>query len=132
MTPEIQAKEKTVVSAEGEQTKTGPIFVPAVDIYESQEGMTLVADMPGVDKDGLAIDLDSNTLTIRGTIKSIGEETKNVLHREYDEGDYFRQFTVSDVIDQERISANLKDGVLTLFLPKVKPAQPRRIEVTGE
>ena len=92
----------------------------------------MLADMPGVDKDGLTIDLKESTLTIQGEVKKSEEAAVSTIYREYEEGDYHRQFTLSEMIDQEKITASLKDGVLTLFLPKVAPAQPRRIEITGE
>lgn len=130
MTDELQARDKMAVEAEGEQTKAGPVFVPAVDIYESEEALTLVADMPGVSKENLTIDLKENTLTIKGGVQP-PEDLGKVLYREYEEGDYYRQFTLSELIDQGGITAALKDGVLTLSLPKIKPAQPRRIEITS-
>jgi HSP20 family protein len=130
MTDELQARDKMTVEAEGEQTKAGPVFVPAVDIYESEEALTLVADMPGVNKENLTIDLKENTLTIKGGVPP-SEDLGKVLYREYEEGDYYRQFTLSELIDQGGITAALKDGVLTLSLPKIKPAQPRRIEITS-
>ena len=132
MTKELEAKDKTAVSVEGEQTRPGPLFVPNVDIYESEDGMTLLADMPGVVKDGLTIDLKDNILTIRGNVPQPEDDGPNVIYREYETGDYYRQFTLSEKIAQEEITAALKDGVLTLFLPKSKPASPRRIEVKGE
>lgn len=130
MADELQARDKMAVEAEGEQTKEGPVFVPAVDIYESEEALTLVADMPGVSRENLTIDLKENTLTIKGGVGP-SQELGKVVYREYEEGDYYRQFSLSELIDQGGITANLKDGVLTLNLPKVKPAQPRRIEITS-
>lgn len=126
---ELQAYEKQPVSSEGEPTKSGPVFVPAVDIFESEEGMTVLADMPGVKKEGLTVDLKDNTLTILGELAREEETGPKTVYREYEEGDYYRQFALSEVIDQSNISATLKDGVLTLYLPKIKPAQPRKIEV---
>ncbi len=131
MDKELQAAEKVAVATEGEQTKAGPVFTPFVDIYESQEGLTLLADMPGVPKDGLVIDVKDNTLTVRGEVKPAADEGRHVLYQEYKVGDYYRQFTLSEVIDQNKITATLKDGVLNLYLPKVEPAKPRRIEITA-
>lgn len=130
MADELQARDKMTIEAEGEQTKVGPVFVPAVDIYESEEELTLVADMPGVNKEHLTIDLKENTLTIKGGVQP-SEDLGKVLYKEYEEGDYYRQFTLSELIDQGNITAGLKDGVLTLNLPKVKPAKPRRIEISS-
>jgi len=131
MTREIEAREKVAVSPEGEPTRPGPVFSPAVDIYESEEGLTLLADMPGVDRENLSIDLKDSVLTIRGIVKSPPEAGRKMIHREYREGDYVRRFSLPEVIDQDKISAALKDGVLTLALPKVEPAKPKRIEVTA-
>ncbi|MBF0531343.1 MAG: Hsp20/alpha crystallin family protein [Deltaproteobacteria bacterium] len=131
MDQELQAREKVHVKAEGEPTKSGPIFVPAVDIYESEKGMTLVADIPGVNKESLSIDLRDNTLSIRAQVGKTLPEGHKVIYREYEEGDFFRQFALSEVIDQTKITAALKDGVLTLFLPKAEPTQPRRIVVSA-
>lgn len=126
---ELQAQEKQPVNSEGEPTKSGPVFVPAVDIFESEEGMTVLADMPGVKREGLSIDLKDNTLTIRGELAEKEDAGPKMVYQEYAEGDYYRQFALSEVIDQANISANLKHGVLELYLPKIKPAQPRKIEV---
>jgi len=104
MTQELQARDKMAVAPEAEQTRPHPVFVPAVDIYESEDSLTLLADMPGVTKDGLNIDLKDNTLTIRGEVQAATDEGKTVLYREYQEGDYFRQFTLSNVIDQSKIT----------------------------
>ena len=132
MSQEIKAQGKRAVKEGGEPTKAGPVFLPAVDIYESPECMTLVADMPGVNKQGLTIDLKEDTLTIRGSVASEEGEGLRLLYREYEEGDYYRQFSLSELIDQAGITATLKDGVLTLVLPKVAPAEPRKIEVKVE
>ena len=130
MADELKAREKVAVSGEGELTQAGPVFVPAVDIFEAEDGMTLLADMPGVKKEGLTIDLKDNVLTIRGSVASSEEGELKAIYTEYEEGDYYRQFTLSELIDQEKITAALKDGVLTLYLPKVTPAAPRRIEIS--
>jgi HSP20 family protein len=128
MSNDLKPQEKVTVATDAEQTKSGPVFVPHVDIFESEDAMTLMADMPGVEKDGLSINLEENVLTIKGDVKT-QETPARVLYREYETGDYYRQFSLSEVIDQEKISATLRDGVLTLVLPKVEPAKPRRIEV---
>ena len=130
MTQELQAREKMEVTSPAEQTKARPVFVPAVDICESDTGLTVMADMPGVATDGLSVDLKDNTLTIRGEVKTVDED-RTILYREYNVGDYYRQFNLSSVIDQTKISAKLKDGVLILELPKVEKAKPRQIEVAA-
>ena len=123
MSKELEAKEKIAVQPEGEHTKAGPVFSPTVDIQETEDGLTLLADMPGVEKEGLTIDLEDNVLTIRGAVKPAADGDRKILYKEYEEGDYFRQFTLPEVIAQDKISANLKNGVLTLVLPKIEPAK---------
>jgi HSP20 family protein len=132
MTQELTAKEKAEVNPDVETSRGTPSFSPAVDIFESEEAMTLIADLPGMTKEGLTIDLKDNVLTIRGQVTPALDPEKKSIYQEYREGDYNRQFALSELIDQEKISASLKDGVLTLVLPKVGPAQPRRIEITGD
>ncbi len=126
---DLQAREKAQVSTPAEQTRPGPIFTPAVDIFETDQEITVLADMPGVKAKDLAIDLRENTLTLSGDVESPERETEEEVFREYRTGNYYRQFTLSDVIDQSKIEAALKDGVLRLRLPKVQAAAPRTIPV---
>lgn len=125
---ELQAKEKQEVSA-AEQTKPGPSFVPVVDIFETEREITLLADMPGVKTDDLDIDLREDTLTLAGEVESPERPDETEIFREYQTGRYFRQFTLSEVIDQSKIQASLNNGVLRLVLPKVEKAAPRKITV---
>ncbi len=125
---DLQFEEKQEVQATGESTRNVPVFVPAVDIYESENALTLVADMPGVPIESVDIDLDSDQLTMRGTIPT-QEEKGKVIFREYTAGDYYRQFTLSSDIDREEIQASMKDGVLKLVLPKAEAAKPRKITI---
>jgi HSP20 family protein len=126
---ELKAKEKAEVSTPAEQIRPGPIFNPAMDIFETDQEITVLADMPGVKAQDLAIDLRENTLTFSGTVESPEGEREEELLREYRTGNYYRQFTLSEVIDQSRIEAALKEGVLRLTLPKVEAAAPRTIPV---
>ncbi|MEW6218189.1 MAG: Hsp20/alpha crystallin family protein [Thermodesulfobacteriota bacterium] len=127
---ELQLKQKQVAPQAGESTRREKIFVPAVDIYETETAVTVVAEMPGVCKECVEVGLDNGELTIRGWIKDpdIKAEEK-VLLQEYENGSFLRRFSVAETIDQERIGAALADGLLTITLPKVEPAKPRRIEV---
>ncbi len=126
---EMQVKEKAQITTEGEQLKEGPVFLPSVDIFESPESITIVADLPGVSPEKLNIDLKDNELTIEGEVDyNIGEDEKFLL-QEYEIGKYYRKFALSNVIDQSKISATMTDGVLRLVLPKVEAAKPRKIEV---
>jgi len=110
-----------------EQTYNGPVYSPAVDIFESDDRISLLADMPGVKPKDLKIDLRDNTLTLSGRVEATSDRT-NIL-TEYESGTYFRQFTLSEVIDQAKIDAKLADGVLRLDLPKLERAKPRQITV---
>jgi HSP20 family molecular chaperone IbpA len=101
---------------------------PLVDIFETQDGLTVVADLPGVEKTGLKVQVEDGILTIEG---KIGESKReHLLIKEFEPVNFFRQFEISEIIDQERISAELKHGVLTLNLPKAEAAKPKQIEVT--
>ena len=128
MTEDLEVHEKQEVQATGESTRNVPVFIPAVDIYEKEGSLTLVADMPGVSPEDIDIDLNADQLTIRGTVPT-QEENGKVLLREYTVGDYYRQFTLSNEIDREKIQASMKDGVLKLVLPKAEAAKPRKITV---
>ena len=127
---EIKKADKQVATMRGESTRGLPHFIPQVDIYEDKKVITLQADMPGVDKDGVSIDLKEDQLTIDGKI-ALAEEKETLLHKEYEMGNYFRQFTLSDMIDLEKITAKMVDGVLTLTLPKAEKAVPKKITVTS-
>ena len=100
---------------------------PAVDIFETEQGLTLVADLPGVDKEDLKIDLDQGLLTVQANGKS--RMKGDSIRREFLHGSFYRQFRLSDEIDSENIAAEMKNGVLTLHLPKSEAARPRRIEI---
>ncbi|MBU1171981.1 MAG: Hsp20/alpha crystallin family protein [Proteobacteria bacterium] len=128
---ELQAKDKKELKASGEQTKPGPVFTPSVDIFETETSLTLLADLPGVSAEGLDIDLHDDTLSIIGNIVPDKAQGETRLLKEFEMGQYSRKFTLSEVIDQAKIKADLADGVLRLNLPKVEKAKPRKITVTG-
>jgi HSP20 family protein len=128
-TKELKIKEKQEVSTPAEQTRPGLVFTPNVDIFETNKELVLLADMPGVKAEGLSIDLRDDTLTLAGDIQSCQNAGENEILIEYEVGKYFRQFSLSEIIDQAKIDAQLKDGVLRLTLPKVEKATPRRIAV---
>jgi HSP20 family molecular chaperone IbpA len=102
-------------------------LVPAVDIYENDDGLRLVADVPGMAKDGLDIRVEEGILTIKG--KTSWERRPSTSYAEYELYEYFRQFRLSDEVDHEKIGAELKHGVLYLSLPRAERAKPRKIEV---
>jgi HSP20 family molecular chaperone IbpA len=128
-TKELQAKEKMEVAAPAESTKPGRVFTPAVDIFETDSEITLLADIPGVKAADLNIDLRDDTLTFTGAVAPFEGAGEEDLLIEYEVGTYYRQFSLSDVIDQSKIDAQLNDGVLRLSLPKVEKATPRKITV---
>ncbi len=128
----IQAKGKTEAATPAEQTRPGLVFTPAVDIFETDKEITLLADMPGVKAEGLLVDLHENVLTLDGNVRPPECSGEVDVFREYRTGKYYRQFTLSEIIDQAEIKAGLQDGVLRLTLPKVKAATPRRITVKGQ
>ena len=126
---EIQVGKKQEVSGATEQTRSGLVFIPAVDIFETEHEINLMADMPGVKPDNVDIDLRENTLTIAGEITPFEDANEEDLLIEYEVGRYFRQFTIPELIDQEKIDARLSEGVLKLVLPKAEKAKPRKIEI---
>lgn len=125
---DIMLQDKKEVQSRAESTRTLPVFVPAVDIYESPGELVLLADMPGVAIDDVSIDLDNDQLTIHGKVEA-AQPSGTLLLNEYSVGDYYRQFTVSNVIDRSKIEASMKDGVLKIVLPKSEALKPRRITV---
>ncbi|MBR9981517.1 MAG: Hsp20/alpha crystallin family protein [Desulfatitalea sp.] len=128
---EMKVQDKKEVATAAEQTWPGVIFAPSVDIFETDQQITLLADLPGVTPENMTIDLRDNILTLTGEVAPVGGAEEKEILVEYDTGRYYRQFTLSDVIDQARIDAQLKDGVLRLTLPKVAKAAPRTITVTA-
>lgn len=127
---DLQLQEKKEVQTQSESTRNVPLFIPAVDIYEKESSLVLLADMPGVPMEDVEIDVNNDQLTIRGMVTA-EESQGTALLREYAVGDYYRQFTLSNVIDQSKIEASMKDGVLKLVLPKAEAAKPRKITVQG-
>jgi len=112
-----------------EQTRLGRYYRPRVDIPETKDELTLVADMPGVSKDGIEINFEEGILTIQGKVAQRYPANANFLLVEYGIGDYYRTFRVSEKIDPTRIQAEYADGVLKVHLPKAEEAKPRKIEV---
>lgn len=129
---ELQAREKQALSSPAEQIKPGPVFTPSVDIFETDKTITLLVDMPGVKAEALNVDLRDDTLTLTGDVNPDITPPGEPVYSEYETGCYYRQFSLSEVIAQDKIDAKLSDGVLRLTLPKVEKATPRRIEVKVE
>lgn len=126
---ELQVRDKQELQNDTEYTRPGPVFIPAVDIFESENEVTLLADMPGVSTDHVSLDLHDGQLTILGQVEPDSSENERPLLREYKIGRFHRAFNLSDTIDQNKISATIKDGVLRLVLPKAEKARPKSIPV---
>lgn len=133
MSEETKAIEKQEAAPlEGtEYTRERPRFVPRADIYETEDKVVVLVDMPGVDANSVDITLERNILSIRGFVESVMPENYALAWAEYRDGDYERRFTLSNEIDREGIEAVVKDGVLHLHLPKSDMMKNRKITIKG-
>ena len=123
-----KTEKKEVVKREIDRTSC---VMPAVDVYESEDSVFVLFDMPGVSKDSIDIQISGDELEVTGRIDR--EERKgNVLYSEICRGDYNRTFTLPNIIDRGKISAKLENGVLRLTLPKVEEVKPREIPISVE
>lgn len=105
------------------------LFNPPIDIYETADGLVLYADLPGVNSEGLDLQVQDNRLALFGRVETpVG--SAETIHQEYQEGDFLRSFILSDEVDHDQISARLNNGVLRVELPRSERAEPRRIEVS--
>jgi HSP20 family protein len=102
-------------------------MVPPVDIYEASKALSVIVDLPGVQKSDVDIRVDKDVLTIKGKVNY--EPPKDLIRGEFGLLDFFRQFQLTDEVDQEKISAETKNGVLTITLPKAEKAKPRQVKV---
>jgi len=107
-------------------------FVPATDIYETANELVITADLPGIKPEGLRVTVEDNVLEIRGTLGARAEAPGEVLLQEFATGEFYRAFQLPADFDTDRIQAALKQGVLTVRLPKSERLKPRRIEVKSE
>jgi HSP20 family molecular chaperone IbpA len=128
---DLQVKEKKELATPAEQTKPGLVFTPAVDIFETDRDITLLADMPGATTDDIVIDLREGVLTISGNVKPWEQSDETDVLIEFEIGKYYRQFTVSEAIDQGKIAAKFEDGVLRLVMPKAEKAMPRKVTIAA-
>ena len=129
----LQTREGRDIAAATEATRPGVLLTPPVDIFEDSQAITVLADMPGVTPGQLTIDLHEGVLTITGHAAAPERPNEVAVLREYRTGATFqRSFTVSEAIDQGRIQATLKQGVLRLRLPKAERAKPRQITIQTE
>jgi len=126
---ELQVQQKREVDKKTEGTTPGRVFVPVTDIFETPEALTVVLEMPGVDRDSIEARVENDVVTIEGRIDFTKYEGMQPVYTEYNVGHYARSFEISNRIDQGKISAQMKDGVVTIVLPKAEQVKPRRIQV---
>jgi HSP20 family protein len=126
---EVQVQQKREVDKKQESTVALRSFLPAADIFETEHALKVVLEMPGVDKDSVDVGVENDVLTIAGKLDVSKYEGLQPLYTEYNIGNYSRSFQVSNKIDQDGIKADLKDGVMTILLPKAEKAKARRIAV---
>ena len=126
---ELQVQEKREIDKKQESTVPARTFVPTADIFETEPSLTLVLEMPGIEKSNVDVSVEDGVLTVQGRLDFSKYEGLQPLYTEYNIGHYRRSFSLSNKVDQSKISAEMKDGVLTLILPKAEEAKPRRIAV---
>jgi HSP20 family protein len=126
---ELQAQKKREIASKEETTIPARLFVPAADIYEAPDALTVILEMPGVEKSNVAISVEEGVLSVEGRLDLSKYQGLQPLYTEYNIGHYSRSFRLSSKIDQSKIAAEMKDGVLSLRLPKVEQAKPRTIQI---
>lgn len=124
------ATDKTPADAP-ETTAGGSVYRPLTDIIETDQGVSMMLEMPGVSPGDVEITLENRVLTIRGKVKPTKPDNLKIAYAEYGEGDFERVFTLSENFASEKIGAEMRNGVLTLTLPRASEAQPRKIAVKG-
>src|SRR5436190_17313061 len=129
MSQELQVQEKREVEKKQESTIPARTFLPTTDIFETDSSLTLILEMPGVDKGNVDISIENGVLTVQGRLDFSKYQDLQPVYTEYNVGHYRRAFTLSNKIDQGKISAEMNQGVLTLVLPKAEETRPRRIAV---
>lgn len=122
------SEKKTIERAHGEPTREGLMYVPNVDIVEDAEMITLRADLPGVRKEQVDIDVREGVLTLNAPVDPIEQDWQPV-YTEYRQGGFARRFTLGEQIDTDKINAKVENGVLTLQLPKAEQHKPRKIKI---
>jgi HSP20 family molecular chaperone IbpA len=126
---ELQVAEKQAIEkSEGEPTREGVMWIPQVDIIENRDAIIVRADLPGVNKGDVDIDVREGVLSLSATVKPTPENWQPV-YSEYQIGGYSRRFSLGHQIDQGKITADMENGVLSLVLPKAEEHKPRRIEI---
>jgi HSP20 family molecular chaperone IbpA len=128
---EVQ-KQEEIPGEEMERTRSRRSFVPRADIYETENEIIVLTDIPGANKDTVDIMLEKNVLTITGYVEPAIPSGFEIAYAEYEEGDYQRSFRLSDEIDRDKIEAVVSEGVLRLRLPKVREAKTKKITVKSK
>jgi HSP20 family protein len=128
--PELQVQQKREVESKREGTIPARVFLPVTDIFETDQALTVIMEMPGVDKNNVDVRVENDVVTIEGRIDFSKYEGLQPVYTEYNVGNYARSFQISSKIEQDQISADLSDGVMRLILPKAAKAKPRKIKVT--
>ena len=128
---ELAVREKKELATKEERTVPGRFYVPHTDVYETEDALTVVMEMPGVAREAVEIELKDDVLRVQARIDPSKYEGMEPVYTEYNVGHWTRSFALSDRVDREQIGAQLEDGVLTLTLPKAAEARSRRIEVRG-
>jgi len=126
---ELEVTEKKEVVSKEEKTVPARYFLPPTDIYETDTALIVVMEIPGVERKDIDVNLENDALRVEGRIDFTKYESLEPLYTEYNIGHFARGFTLSRKIDQQQISAQMENGVLTLTLPKAKEAQARRIAI---
>ena len=126
---ELQVQQKRELENKEESTIPARVFLPTADIYETNGALNVVLEMPGVDKNSVDIRVEDGVLKVEGRLDFSKYQGLQPLYTEYNVGHYSRSFRLSSKIDQNKIAAELNDGVLSLVLPKVEEAKPRTIRV---
>jgi HSP20 family protein len=126
---ELQVQRKRELDKKEEGTIPVRVFMPTADIYETQDALKVILEMPGVEKGNVDVHVEDGVLNIEGRLDLTKYKGLQPLYTEYNIGHYSRSFRLSNKINQERIGAELKEGVLSLTLPKVEEAKPRTIQV---
>jgi HSP20 family protein len=129
MAKELKVQEKKELVSKEEKTVPARYFMPSTDITETDDALTVVMEVPGVEKENVQVHVENDVLRVEGQIDFSKYEGMEPLYTEYNVGHFARAFTLSSKIDQQQISAQLTDGVLTLTLKKAREAMPRRIEI---
>jgi len=125
----LQSQEKKELVSKDETTVPVRYFVPATDIFETEDALTVVMEVPGVNREAIDINLENDVLKVEAKIDPAKYDGMEPLYTEYNVGHFTRSFTLSNRIDRQQIGASLEDGVLTLILKKMKEAMPRKISV---